>query len=229
MARKTMVWELAAICVLLTAGFGVAAGNDDVRRGEIGFEIGLRLPDNDIVPDGDNGLSYLLGIEGAWAFNHKWALFWDFNTSDHDSWQLCAETPNCSALTPESHHKVLTFGMERRLNAGPKGGQWFFGLGTGMMDIEWRGIQIHHGILSFNIGRRSPLGPGVLRWTFRVETGVSSRTDAQVYGALDRAQLTNVVLAVGWGFDFGKALEAPAAASHTAAPSPSAPASDAPR
>jgi len=216
MARETVVRGLVLFCVLLTGGFGAAAGDDDVRRGEFGVEIGLRLPDNDLVPDGDNGLSYLWGVEGAWAYNQKWALFFSLNISDHDSRQLCAGTPNCSALTPNSHYKVLTAGVERRSRPGPKGGQWFLGLGTGIMDIEWTGVQIHHPILSFNGGRRSPLGQGVLRWTFRIETGIGSRTDAQVQGSLDKASLTDAVLAVGWGFDFGKGDTSPATAAHGA-------------
>jgi hypothetical protein len=216
MTRRIVVYGMVAICVLLTRGVSTAAGSDDVPRGELGVEIGLRLPDNDLVPDGDNGLSYLWGIEGAWAFNQTWALFFSLNISDHDSRQLCAETPNCSALTPNSHYKVLTAGVERRSRPGPKGGQWFLGLGTGIMDVEWTGVQIHHPILSLSAGRRSPLGPGVLRWTFRIETGIGSRTDAQVQGSLDKASLTDAVLAVGWGFDFGKGDTSPATAAHGA-------------
>jgi hypothetical protein len=218
MARKTVARGLVVICVLLTGGFGAAAGNDGEKRGELGVEIGLRLPDNDIVPEGDNGLSYLWGIEGAWALNHRWALFLDLNISDHDSRQFCAETPSCNALTPSSHYKVLTVGVERRYHPGRTGGQWFLGLGTGIMDIEWTGIQIHHPILSFNAGRRSPLGPGVLRWTFRIETGVSSRTDAELRGSLDKASLTDVVVAVGWGIDFGEEFKTPAPTEHGAEP-----------
>lgn len=171
------------------------------------MQIGVRRADTEIIPEGDNGLSYLGGIEGAWAFNHKWALFWDINTSNHDSWEICAETPNCNSPTPFSHQKVLTVGVERRYHPGPKGGQWFLGLGTGAIDVEWTGVQVHHGILSLNAGRRSPLGPGVLRWTLRIETGIGSRTDASFHGALDQAWLTNVVLAVGWGFDFGRGFK----------------------
>jgi hypothetical protein len=191
------------VCLSLVCTPFVSAGDAEERRGEIGVQVGVRLADNDIRPDGDNGLAFTYGIEGAWAFNSKWALFWDFNLSDHDSRQFCADNPNCNALTPVAHHKVVTFGMERRLKPGPKGRQWVFGLGTGMMDVEWNGAQIHHGLLSFNAGRRCPLGPGVLRWTLRIETAFSGRTDAQFYGSLDWARFTNVVALVGWGFDFG--------------------------
>lgn len=209
MVRKILLrCLLIALCPLLGA-MSVFADDGGARRGEIGVQIGARRADSQIVPDGDNGIAMTWGFEGAWAFNHKWALFVDVNTSDHDSKEFCAETPNCSALTPVSHHKVVTFGMERRLNPGPKGGQWVFGLGTGMMDIEWNGVQIHHGILSFNAGRRTPLGPGVLRWTFRIESAFSGRTDAQFYGSLDWARMTNVVFVVGWGFDFGKRFSTP--------------------
>jgi hypothetical protein len=197
------------VCISVLDAPGARAADEEDRRGEIGVQIGVRGADDAIVADGDNGLGFVYGIEGAWAFNRKWALFWDLNTSDHDSRQFCAETPNCRALTPVSHHKVVTFGIERRLSAGPKEGQWVFGLGTGMMDVEWNGAQIHHGILSFNAGRRSPLGPGVLRWTLRIETAFSGRTDAQFYGALDSARLTNVVFVVGWGFDFGGRFKTP--------------------
>jgi hypothetical protein len=108
--------------------------------------------------------------------------------------------------------------MERRSNPGPKGGQWVFGLGTGMMDVEWNGAQIHHGILSFNAGRRRPLGQGTLRLTLRVESAFSGRTDAQFFGALDWARLTNVVVLVGWGFDFGKRFEIQAPANGVPVP-----------
>ncbi len=213
MVRKILLSGTVAVCSLLLNAPGAFAGDDNQRRGEIGVEIGARRADSQIVPDGDNGIAMTWGIEGAWAFNHKWALFVDVNTSDHDSREFCAENPNCNALTPVSHHKVATFGMERRLNRGPKGGQWVFGLGTGMMDVEWNGAQIHHGILSFNAGRRRPLGPGILRWTFRIESAFSGRTDAQFYGSLDWARMTNVVFVVGWGFDFGKRLTTPATVS----------------
>jgi len=208
--RKILLRVTIVICWFLSIGPGAFAGDENQRRGEIGLQIGARRADSQIVPHGDNGIAMTWGIEGAWAFNRKWALFVDVNTSDHDSRQFCAETPNCNALTPVSHHKVLTFGMERRLYPGQKGGQWVFGLGTGMMDVEWNGTQIHHGILSFNAGRRRPLGPGVLRWTLRVESAFSGRTDAQFFGALDWARMTNVVFVVGWGFDFGRTFVGPA-------------------
>jgi hypothetical protein len=188
---------------------GLEASDTSERRGEIGVQVGARRADPNIVPEGDSGVAITWGIEGAWALNRKWALFWDLNFSDHDSPNFCLSTPNCNALTPESHHKVLTFGIERRLRPGPKGGQWVFGFGTGAMDIQWNGAQIHHGIFSFNAGRRGPLGPGTLRWTLRIETGMSGRTDAQFYGALDWARLTNAVVVVGWGFDFGSRYKVP--------------------
>ena len=222
MIRKIPLCGLIAVCTVMSAS-GVDADDGAERRGEIGVQIGARMADSDIVPNGDSGVALTWGIEGAWAFNHKWALFWDLNTSDHDSKEFCAENQNCNALTPVSHHKVLTFGMERRLNPGPKGGQWVFGLGTGMMDVEWNGAQIHHGILSFNAGRRRPLGPGVLRWTLRVESAFSGRTDAQFYGSLDWARLTNVVFVVGWGFDFGERLKTPVPASGSPEPVATAP------
>ncbi len=204
MVRKILLsGTIVCLCFLAGAACAVAA-DENQRRGEIGIQIGVRWADNDIRPEGDNGLAFAYGIEGAWAFNRKWALFWDFNLSQHDSREFCVDNPNCNALTPVAEHKVVTFGMERRLNPGPKGRQWVFGLGTGMMDVEWNGAQIHHGLLSFNVGRRCPLGPGVLRWTVRVETAFSGRTDAQFYGTLDWARLTNVVALVGWGFDFGR-------------------------
>jgi hypothetical protein len=211
--RKIELCVLIMVCISVMGALGASAADEEERRGEIGVQIGVRRADSDIVSDGDSGVALTWGVEGAWAFNHKWAIFLDANTSEHDSKEFCVENPNCNALTPVSHHKVVTFGMERRLNAGPKGGQWVFGLGTGMMDVEWNGAQIHHGILSFNAGRRSPLGPGVLRWTLRVETAFSGRTDAQFYGALDSARLTNVVFVVGWGFDFGGRFVAPPPAS----------------
>ncbi len=224
MARKILLCGLIAVCLPLVSASGVFADDDGERRGEIGVQIGARRADSQIVPDGDSGVALTYGIEGAWVFNRKWALFLDVNTSDHDSKEFCAETPNCNALTPVSHHKVVTFGMERRLNPGPKGGQWVFGLGTGMMDVEWNGVQIHHGILSFNAGRRRPLGPGVLRWTLRVESAFSGRTDAQFFGSLDWARMTNVVFVVGWGFDFGKRFTAPAPVSGGTDPMSTAPA-----
>ncbi len=209
LVQKTVLWGMIALGLFLLPSPGVFADDPGERRGEIGVQVGVRWADNDIRPEGDNGLAVAYGIEGAWAFNRKWALFWDFNMSDHDSRQFCADNPNCNALTPVASHKVVTFGMERRLRPGPKGRQWVFGLGTGMMDVEWNGVQIHHGILSFNAGRRCPLGPGVLRWTLRIETAFSGRTDAQFFGTLDWARLTNVVALVGWGFDFGRGFKSP--------------------
>jgi len=219
-----VVWKIVlrgtvTLCLVVLFTPCVRAGDGEERRGEIGVQIGGRLADNDIVPEDDNGLAFAYGVEGAWAFSPKWALFCDVNFSDHDSRQFCADNPNCNALTPVAHHKVVTFGMERRLRQGPRGGQWVFGLGTGMTDVEWNGVQIHHGILSFNAGRRLPLGPGIFRLGLRVETAFSGRTDAQFYGTLDWARLTNVVALVGWGFGFGRGLDGSAPVS--ARPDPS--------
>jgi hypothetical protein len=216
------LWGTIALSLVLVPAPGVSAADPGERRGEIGVQLGVRWADNDIRPDGDSGLAAAYGIEGAWAFNRRWALFWDFNLSKHDSRQFCADNPNCRALTPTAEHKVVTFGMERRLKENSKGCQWVFGLGTGMMDVEWNGAQIHHGLLSFNVGRRRPLGPGTFRWTLRVETAFSGRTDAQFYGALDWARLTNVVALVGWGFDFGKGYGTPGPMPAASDPSSSA-------
>ena len=125
------------------------------------------------------------------------------NFSTHDSRLFCRETEYCSAYTPESKHKLLSAGVERRFKRGPKGGQWVLGLATGLMDLEWRGIQVHHGVVSLSFGRRANFGPGVLRWCVRVETGFSGRTDPELRGALDKASITNGVFLVGWGTGFG--------------------------
>ena len=222
MTRKTVRWGVVAVCLSIMPGSWAVSGGAGERRGEIGVQVGARLPDNDIVPDGDSGTAFTWGIEAAWAFNPKWAMFLDANMSSHDSRQFCANNPNCSALTPTADYTVVTFGMERRLKPNSRGGQWVFGLGTGMMDIEWNGAQIHHGLLALSVGRRCPLGPGTLRWTLRVDSSFSGRTDAQFYSQLDWARLTNVVALVGWGFDFGPRSRSGGAAPAAADPSPAA-------
>jgi hypothetical protein len=186
---------------------GIAAEGAGERRGEIGLQVGIRLADSDIVPDDANRSDPAWGIQGAWAFNDRWALFGDLNFSTHDSKNFCRETENCSALTPEAEHKVLTIGVERRFKPGPKGGRWVLGLATGGLDVEWNGVQLHNGILSLGVGRRSPLGPGVLRLWLRVETGMFPNTDNQFLGALDEIRQTSVVLLVGWSPRFGRRLQ----------------------
>ncbi len=181
-----------------------ASAQEGERRGEIGIQIGVRKTGDDILPEGDNGLGFAYGVEGAWALNKKWALFGDLNISTHDSKLFCRETVNCNALTPESKHKLLSGGIERRFKPGVKGGQWVLGGAIGYMDLEWRGVQVHHGLVSLSFGRRSRLGPGALRWCVRVETGFSGRTDPQLWGALDKASITNAVFLVGWGHGFGR-------------------------
>jgi len=184
--------------------FPVAAlAQQSERRGEIGLQIGVRKTGDDILPEGNNGLGFTYGVEGAWALSHKWAIFGDLSISTHDSRLFCLETENCNALTPESKHKLLSIGVERRFKPGSKGGRWVLGLATGYMDLEWRGIQVHHGLLSLSFGRRTRLGPGALRWCFRLETGFSGRTDPQLWGALDKASITNAAFLVGWGTGFG--------------------------
>ncbi len=197
-------------CGLIVAGVTLAvatcASADDggEKRGEIGIQLGVRWADRDIVPDDSNGLGFVYGLEGAWAFNERWALFADLNFSTHNSKNFCLETDSCNALTPESEHKVLTLGIERRFKPGPKGGRWVLGLATGALDVEWNGIQLHNGVLSVSFGRRTPVGPGFLRWCVRVETGMFPNTDNQLLGALDELRQTNAVFLVAWGPGVGR-------------------------
>ena len=201
---KTFVVAACVECALMT--WVPAAQGGGERRGEIGPQVGVRWLDRDFVPAGSDGLDGSWGVEGSWGLGDKWALFGDFNTSTHDSVELCENSDSCSALTPTMTIKVVTFGVERRLKAGPKGGRWLLGVGTGMMDLEWNGIQIHHGILSLNFGRRMVLGPTVVRVTARTETGFSGNTDNQLEGAYGTVHVTNLVLLVGWGFGIGPHL-----------------------
>jgi hypothetical protein len=189
--------------VLPVAATGASAADVGERRGEIGVQVGVRWVDRDIVPESSNGLGFAYGLEGAWEINQRWAFFADLNFSTHDSKLFCRQTDACNALTPESFHKVLTFGFERRFKAGPKGGQWILGLGGGGLDVEWNGIQLHNGLISPSFGRRAHLGPGIFRWCIRVETGISDRTDNQLQGALDTLRMTNAVFLVGWGVGVG--------------------------
>ena len=199
----------AVLCGLIvgSATFAVAtcgsAADVGERRGEVGIQLGVRWVDRDIVPEDKNGLGFAYGLEGAWSLNERWALFGDLNFSTHDSIDFCRQTDSCNALTPESEHKVLTLGFERRFKPGPKGGRWVLGLATGGLDVEWNGVQLHNGILSASFGRRTPLGPGFLRWCIRVETGIFPNTDNQFLGALDELRQTNAVILVGWGAGVG--------------------------
>lgn len=176
------------------------------RRGEIGLQTGIRRFDGGFVAIGSDGLDTSWGIEGGWALDDRWALFGDINTSTHSSVELCENAESCSALTPTASIKVATVGIERRFGAGPQGGRWQLGLGSGMMDIEWNGIQVHHGILSFSLGRSMIVGPSVVRVTVRAETGVSGRTDNQLEGPFASVHVTNLVVLVGWGLGFGRHL-----------------------
>lgn len=203
MRAKTWFCTALVLAALLGHPRATSAEGAGERRGELGVQVGLRLLDGDIVPDDRDGVEVSWGIEGAWALNERWAVFGDANTSTHDSIELCEGAEFCSALTPEVTIKVVTIGLERRFRPGSKGGQWLLGLGTGMMDLEWNGIQVHHGILSLNAGGRMPLGPGALRVTLRVETGFSGRTDNQLEGSFEGIRVTNVVVVAGWGFGFG--------------------------
>jgi len=189
---------LLSVCTTVTAQTKTGE-----RRGEIGIEIGVRRVDHDITPEGSNGLGFTWGVEGAWTFSQKWGGFADLNFSTHDSELFCLHTDACNALTPESFHKVLTLGFDRRFAPGPKGGQWFASLGTGWLDVEWNGIQMHNGLLSLGFGRRSPWGPLVVRWSLRAQTGILSSTDNQLEGALDSVRMTNVVFLVGVGTGIG--------------------------
>lgn len=207
MRLRNVVCAVLILVVQGIAGDGRAAEGAGERRGEVGLQVGIRLADSDIVPDDASRSDPAWGIQAAWAFNERWALFGDLNFSTHDSKNFCHETENCSALTPEAEHKVLTIGVERRFKPGPKGGRWVLGLATGGLDVEWNGVQLHNGILSLGVGRRTPLGPGVLRLWLRVETGIFPNTDNQFLGALDEIRQTSVVLLVGWSPRFGKRLK----------------------
>jgi hypothetical protein len=197
---------LALLTVLAVVAPAAVAGEGDQRRGEIGLQLGVRWLDRDIVPEDGSGLNMSLGIEGAWSLNHKWAIFGDANTSEHDSIEMCEGTEGCYARTPVVRVNMLTVGIERRLKPGPKGGQWMWGLGIGMEDLRWNGIRIHHGILSFNFSRRMRLGPGAARVTLRADTSFSGRTDNQIKETFDDIRITNVAVVVGWGFGFGGQL-----------------------
>lgn len=201
---KVFAGRIAAGCAAcLLVAVGASAGGPGERPGEIGPQVGLRWLDGDIVPAGDSGLDPTWGVQGAWTLNERWAIFGDVNRSSHDSIELCVGAEYCSALTPVVRVDVLTVGLERRLRAGPSGGQWVVGLGTGMEDLRWNGIRVHHGILALNIGRRFPVASGIGRVSLRVDTGFSGRTDNQLEGVFDSVRVTNVALLVGWGLGFG--------------------------
>lgn len=204
LAFKTRVLTIAAAMTLVAAS--AHAGDVGDRRGEIGIQIGARWLDSDIVTDDGCGVNMVVGIEGAWSFNRKWAIFGDANTSQHDSIEMCRGSQGCNARTPLVRINVLTVGAERRLKPGPRGGQWILGLGTGVEDLEWNGIRIHHGILSLNFSRRFLPGPGAGRITLRADTSFSGRTDNQIKEALDDLRITNFSVVVGWGFGFGGRL-----------------------
>ncbi len=196
--RTVAAFVILSVCISATAQ--EKAGE---RRGELGIEVGVRRVDTDITPVDSNGLGFAWGVEGAWAFSQKWAGFADLNFSTHDSELFCLHTDACNALTPESFHKVLTFGLDRRFAAGPKEGRWYLSLGTGWLDVEWNGIQIHNGLLSLGFGRRCLWGPLVVRWSLRAQTGILSQTDNQLEGALDTVRMTNVVFLVDVGAGIG--------------------------
>jgi len=189
--------------VVLTAATCASAAEGGEKRGEIGFQLGIRWVDRQIVPEDSNGLGLAPGVAGAWSLNDRWALFGDANQSVQDSKQFCEMTDACNAVTPETKIKVVTLGFERRFNPGPKDGRWVLGLATGWIDVEWRGTQLHKGMLSVGIGRRTPLGPGFLRWWLRVETGLGIGTDDQLAGALEIFRMTNATFLVGWGAGIG--------------------------
>jgi len=194
---------LILLAPLMLVAASATAGGDGERRGEIGIQLGARWLDQDIVPEDSSGIAMALGFEGAWSLSHTWAIFGDANTSEHDSIEMCEGAEGCYARTPVVRVNMLTVGVERRLKAGAKGGQWALGLGIGMEDLRWNGIRIHHGILSFNFSRRMPFGPGAARVTLRADTSFSGRTDNQIKEALDDVRITNVTVLVGWGFGFG--------------------------
>jgi hypothetical protein len=194
---------LTALAALMLLAAGAVAGDEGRRRGEIGLQVGARWLDGDIVPDDSSGVSFAFGIEGAWSLSHKWAIFGDANTSEHDSIEMCEGSEGCYARTPVVRINMLTLGVERRFKSGPKGGQWMLGLGSGMEDLRWNGIRIHHGILSLNFSRRFLLGPGAARITLRADTSFSGRTDNQIKEGLDDVRITNVSVLFGWGFGFG--------------------------
>ena len=201
--RSFVIYVLIALFVGLCGVPTPVTAQGTQRPGELGVQLGVRWIDGDITPDDSSGLNLAWGIEGAWAVGNKWAVFVDANRSTHDSIEVCEGAEDCHAHTPDASIKVLTFGMERRFKATPRGGQWLLGLGTGMMDIEWRGVQVHHGIVSLNFGRRLPLGPGVARVTIRAETGFSGRTDNDLMGSFEHVRITNIVVLAGWGFGVG--------------------------
>jgi hypothetical protein len=188
-------------CLLLTTSSGFA-GEVAGPRGEIGVQIGGRIADSEIVPDDSTGLGLVYGVGFAWGLNEKWGLFGDITWSSHDSPLFCRQTTSCSALTPNSKHHTLRIGFERRFLFKKKS-NWYAGLAGGLLDVEWRGIQIHHGMISLSFGRRSIVGPGALRWEIRSDTGIGQGTDPALWGALDKAHLTNISLIVGYGWRFG--------------------------
>jgi hypothetical protein len=193
----------AVVPVLIaTLAPGRAAAWDE-PRGEIGVHVGGRIADSEIVPSDSSGLGLVYGIGLVWGLSDKWALFGDVNWSSHESVLFCRQTTSCSAYTPDSKHHTLRIGFERRFKRNQKQAHWYAGLGAGLLDVEWRGIQIHHGMISLSFGRRSILGPGALRWELRSDTGIGQGTDPSLWGALDKAHLTNVSLIVGYGWGFG--------------------------
>ena len=120
LTRRIVLCGLFVANFTLAVSISTSAADIGEKRGEIGIQLGVRWVDRDIVPDDSNGLGFAYGLEGAWAFNERWTFFGDLNFSTHDSKNFCRQTDSCNALTPESEHKVLTLGFERRFKPGPK-------------------------------------------------------------------------------------------------------------
>ncbi|RMF76753.1 MAG: OmpA family protein, partial [Acidobacteria bacterium] len=174
---STTVLALAAV---LGAATGPAAA-----EGEIGFEVGALLPDNDLVgSDGDSG-SLALGVRGLWNLGPGWGWFADAKYSLVD----VDYTPgNADVL-------ALRTGLEFSLHDGP----WFVNGGGGWVDTSFdqSSLDFDRAFASFGLGQKFEAGDRFMfRWELRVDRTLSDE-------GLGGADVTNVYALLGYQWRTG--------------------------
>jgi len=199
----------ALLALALAASPAIATGTVE-NRGEIGIQVGARLADPNIAPDGE-GVAPTFGIAGAWRLSRKWAFFADASTSTHDSFAICDEGAGCWWLTPEMDILTIRTGMERRFKAGPGKNNWYASFAPAWTDIQFNGIQIHRYTVSLGGGRRWVYKLGSLRLDARIDVTGGDETDADLSGGeWERIRVKHVVVTAGWSFGFSPRRDADA-------------------
>jgi outer membrane protein OmpA-like peptidoglycan-associated protein len=180
---------MVALAAASIAATPALADEELEPRGEIGLQLGLRLPEGDVVgPKPGNDLTddvdLVSGVQAWWAFDEHLAWFVDGTYSSHSS-----------SLFPDANFLTVRSGLEARFKRSSKNAHWFLALAPGWMDVDLGGspADFDRTILSVAAGRRMIRSNGSWRYELRTDTSLDN-------DGLNGERVTNISALVGWSW-----------------------------